>query len=177
MGDRVGVAEEALGGVEDHVLGGLGAPGTVEGEGGGEIRVAARVGGRSRGGEGFDRLAGQGGAASAAASGCSAGPRRCAARARTPAAGGSAGSSPPRLLAGCVCGGARLWWRFYALAVLLDGPFLHLVRLATLPTGVPAIVLMSGGGGAWLPARGTHRRPGTGCGGGSLGKPPPARAS
>ena len=34
LGDRVGVAEDALGGVEDHVLGGLGVARAVEGEGG-----------------------------------------------------------------------------------------------------------------------------------------------
>ena len=61
MGDRVGVAEEALGGVEDHVLGGLGGAGVVEGEGGREVRMGAGVRGRGRGREGVDRLARLGG--------------------------------------------------------------------------------------------------------------------
>ena len=58
VGDRVGVAEEALGGVEDHVLGGLGAAGVVEGEGGREVGVAAGLGVEVVVAEGFDRLGG-----------------------------------------------------------------------------------------------------------------------
>ncbi len=60
LGDRVGVAEEALRGIEDHVACRLGRTWTAQGEGGAEIGMSAGLGVGAGRGERFDRLGGEG---------------------------------------------------------------------------------------------------------------------
>ena len=178
MGDRVRIAEDALGRVEGDVAGGLLDPRFGQREGGREIRVAAGLGVRGGRREGFDRRGWR-----------SARSRRAPAdrgqAQQQPRNGGDAQpvadpssvglgwrSSPRHRLVGALrscwpwpCLPCRRW-HFLALALLALRPGAS----CTLPIGVPAMVATPGAAAASVPGPWHSSDALHGTGGGDVGE-------